>query len=268
MADDPLMTLRQVADSLGLPESTTRYYRDAFLDFIPLVGTGKRRRYPPPAVAVLRTIAEAYAAGRTRHQIAQSLGAGIPSLAGAVPHVAPPRARHRRSDVTNLELLAAIVDGEREQRDALWQMAQEVVRLTDVLEGQEKLLAAIASDAGVQPRLEAGAAPFLIAESVAAMAPGPDGGAAAPDRKAGHPAPPPPAIPTAPPAAGAVPADGEELERLRAALESEQQLVERLRDAKVKLEHRVTDAEAALAEHRDRKLGSVLGRILSREAEP
>jgi DNA-binding transcriptional MerR regulator len=267
MADDPLMTLRQVADSLGLPESTTRFYRDAFLDFIPLVGTGRRRRYPPPAVAVLRTIAEGYTAGRTRHEIAQSLEAGSPSAAGAAPLVAPPRPRRHRSDVSNLELLAAIVDGEREQRDALWQMAQEVVRLADVLDGQEKLLAAIASDAGVRPRLVAGAAPLRFAEPAAAAVPGPDIGAGAPETKAHRPDPPDPTASAARPAAGSPGAGGEEVERLRAALANEQQLVDRLREAKVKLEHRVTDAEAALAEHRDRKLGSVLGRILSREAE-
>jgi DNA-binding transcriptional MerR regulator len=66
MSDEPLLTLRQVADELGVPESTVRYYRDAFLDHIPSVGTGRRRRYPPPAVAVLRSIAEGYAAGRSR----------------------------------------------------------------------------------------------------------------------------------------------------------------------------------------------------------
>jgi hypothetical protein len=52
------------------------------------------------------------------------------------------------------------------------------------------------------------------------------------------------------------------MERLRAELESERDLVERLREAKVKLEHRVTDAEAQLEEHRPRKRTSVLGRLL------
>jgi hypothetical protein len=52
------------------------------------------------------------------------------------------------------------------------------------------------------------------------------------------------------------------MERLRSELESERQLVERLREAKVKLEHRVTDAEAALEEHRPRRRTSMLGRLL------
>ena len=57
-----------------------------------------------------------------------------------------------------------------------------------------------------------------------------------------------------------------ELERLRTELESERQLVERLREAKVKLEHRVTGAEAELDERRHK--GSVLGRILKSGDRP
>ena len=35
MPDEPLLTLRELAAQLDLPESTVRYYRDAFLDFVP-----------------------------------------------------------------------------------------------------------------------------------------------------------------------------------------------------------------------------------------
>ena len=73
MPDEPLLTLRQVADKLDLPESTVRYYRDAFLDHIPSIGTGRRRRYPPAAVAVLRSVAEGYANGRSRDAILGTL---------------------------------------------------------------------------------------------------------------------------------------------------------------------------------------------------
>ena len=76
MSDEPLLTVRQVADELGLPESTVRYYRDAFLDHIPFVGMARRRRYPPAAVAVLRTIAQGYAEGRSHGQILAGLDGG------------------------------------------------------------------------------------------------------------------------------------------------------------------------------------------------
>ena len=316
MPDEPLLTLRQVADDLGLPESTVRYYRDAFLDHIPSVGTGRRRRYPPPAVAVLRSIAEGYAAGRSHRQILHGLDGMAPrqeDVAAEAPE-APRGPRPDPGEVSNLELLAAIVDGEREQRDALWHMAKEIVRLTEVLEGQERVLTEIADHAGVstsgQRALGAGttralgegtkaaappsapeapraapAAPAAVtasgpaaAASLAASAPGarPAAGVSLFGTKPLPLDSPPPAAPPGPatarrsgalePKAAEAPrAPGgpltPEMERLRAELETERELVERLREAKVKLEHRVTDAESEL-EQRRRKRSSVLDRIL------
>ena len=57
MSDEPLLTLKQVAEQLDLPESTARYYRDAFPDHIPSIGTGRiltgRIALSKPALAVL-----------------------------------------------------------------------------------------------------------------------------------------------------------------------------------------------------------------------
>jgi hypothetical protein len=78
---------------------------------------------------------------------------------------------------------------------------------------------------------------------------------AAAERAEALPAPPPPRVST--------PAAGSEMERLRSELEAERQLVERLREAKVKLEHRVSSAEQALEEDRPRKRSSMLGRLLN-----
>ena len=292
MPDEPLLTLREVANQLGLPESTVRYYRDAFLDHIPSIGMGRRRRYPPPALAVLRTIAEGYGAGRSRSAILGTLDGATPRP----PAAERPQAAERAGDgVTNLELLAAIVDGEREQRDALWQMAREIVRLTDVLESQEKVLTEIADHAGVRPALAAAQPPRALGDGrvepaarteavppfEAAPLPPPP---AEPVFRAESPDPPQPSPAAAPavraPAPGAGPsaaaaaartpaggAPGSEMERLRSELESERQLVERLRESKLKLEHRVSDAEAALEEQRPRRRPSMLGRLLGQGDE-
>jgi DNA-binding transcriptional MerR regulator len=320
MTDEPLLTLRQVADELGLPESTVRYYRDAFLDHVPSVGTGRRRRYPPAAVAVLRSVAEGYASGRSREQMLRAMEgtAAEPARVGALDEKAA-RAHRPPAGISNLELLAAIVDGEREQRDALWQMAKEIVRLTDVLEGQEKVLTEIADHAGVSvqmpPALQAGVSPptRALGEGRAPVAdaptpplpPAPTVPFVAPAWTPPQPAAPPDVVPVpeaaaddAPPMAPEPPPFGEppaavtsgvemppavveagslggvagaaeagvahsEMERLRAELEMERQLVERLRESKVKLEHRVSNAEAELEERRPRKRSSVLGRILN-----
>jgi DNA-binding transcriptional MerR regulator len=300
MTDEPLLTLKQVAEKLHLPESTVRYYRDAFLDHIPSVGTGRRRRYPPAAVAVLRTIAEGYAAGRSHAAILGTLEGATPRTASQ-PIEEPGTDESASAGVSNLELLAAIVDGEREQRDALWQMAKEIVRLTDVLEGQEKVLTEIADHAGVRPALAAAQPLRALGEGPSATiadAPPPPPPPPAPAQAVPPPpppppppprveAPPPPGVPpvsaagvvaSAPPqaapaaAAPAHPAEpgapSSEMERLRAELESERELVERLREAKLKLEHRVTDAEAKLEERQPRKRPSLVDRLLGPSGGP
>ena len=270
MSDEALLTLRQLADELHLPESTARYYRDAFLDHIPSVGTGRRRRYPPEAVAVLRSIASGYSAGATRSAIIASINGGqdAPTPAVRVSAEKATRASQTVEEVTNLDLLAAILDGEREQRDALWQMAKEIVRLTNVLDGQDQVLTEIADRAGIvvssERRIGGGAAaalnPAREAEPVAAAAPAPAPAIFAEQRGTGNGERGTRASAEVASAARASSGDGD-MDRLRAELETERALVERLREAKLQLEHRAADAEAALADQKPKRT-SVIGRLL------
>jgi len=46
-----------MADSLGLAEPTARRYRDAFEEFLPSVGVGRRRKFTDPAKQTLARIA-------------------------------------------------------------------------------------------------------------------------------------------------------------------------------------------------------------------
>jgi DNA-binding transcriptional MerR regulator len=299
MPDEPLFTLRELADQLSLPESTVRYYRDAFLDHIPSVGTGRRRRYPPAALAVLRSIAKGYSSGLSHAEILGRMD-GPPAAPVAEPVAGAPKPRRRSAasetaEVTNLDLLAAIVDGEREQREALWQMAQEIVRLTGVLENQEKVLTEIGEHTGFT--IGAGEPhPYLTGDLAAPPALG--RGAAEPTRAAPFasapaPAPEPPSEPRAAPAPApswildpspqavsasaasleSAPrpslgsADPSEIERLRQELDSERQLVDRLRESKLKLEQRTAEAEGAVEENRVRRRSSVLGRFLKADRD-
>ncbi|WP_448575444.1 MerR family transcriptional regulator [Thermomicrobium sp.] len=72
--DDRLLTLSEVAQRLGLPETTIRYYRDRFAPYIPTVGSGRSRRYPPRAVERLRWIIEQLHAGVSPVEIEAQLG--------------------------------------------------------------------------------------------------------------------------------------------------------------------------------------------------
>ncbi|MFA6448455.1 MAG: MerR family transcriptional regulator [bacterium] len=51
-----LMTLKDIAQMLGLPESTLRKYRDAYPQSVPYVGSGRERRYREDAVEVFKAI--------------------------------------------------------------------------------------------------------------------------------------------------------------------------------------------------------------------
>lgn len=52
------LTIAEIAQHLGLPESTVRYCRDHFTDCIPVFGEGRQRRYRADAVEVFQVIAD------------------------------------------------------------------------------------------------------------------------------------------------------------------------------------------------------------------
>lgn len=51
---EELLTLKEIAKSLGVPESNLRYYRNRIGDFLPSMGKGRRRRYFPEAVEIFQ----------------------------------------------------------------------------------------------------------------------------------------------------------------------------------------------------------------------
>jgi DNA-binding transcriptional MerR regulator len=242
MTDSALFTLREIADALSLPESTVRYYRDAFAPHIPTVGSGRRRRYPEDAVQVLRSIAHGYASGKPRSEIEDEL-LGAPSSAPLPPALSlwPRRAMNTE------EVLATILDGERERREAMWQMARELVRLGDAVARQHVALGDLIG------RLE---------QMGRALPPGAPSGVPAAATA------PEPVVPEDPPSGSGARLDGDvarELEALREELANERELVERLRRSKLDIERRAAEAEALLdAPARERRRG-VLGRWLGRD---
>lgn len=145
MPDSRLYTIRDIARELGLPESTVRYYRNAFAAYLPSVGTGRRRRYPAEAVPLLRLVADGYAQNHPRLEIEQALGEAAGSQATAPRPAVPAPARGFGGDAGRDELLATILDGERERREVMWQMARELVRLGEAIERQQMVLARLAT---------------------------------------------------------------------------------------------------------------------------
>jgi len=230
MPDEALLTLSQIAVQLGLPESTTRYYRDAFLDLVPQVGTGRRRRYPPEAVEVLRAIATAYAAGHTHAEVRAHLDPGDVPVTALVPASHHP-VRRSGERASHLDLVAAVLERDKGQREVLWQMAEGLARMTAILDGQNRVLAALADRVGTNGARAAGPAPDVAG----------------------------PATPTV---ADEVATAADDAARLKQELEAERSLVERLRDARLQLERRAAEAEAALAEQRSGPRRGLVRRLL------
>lgn len=227
----PLYTIRDIARELGLPESTVRYYRDAFAAHLPTVGTGRRRRYPPDALDILRTVARGFAEGRRREQIAHELGGASAAVAVSTGSLATTALAGPSPD----DLLALVLDGERERREAMWQMAREIVRLGEVIERQHEFLREVAGELTRQrPALPAGA--------------------------------PAPAGSVIPEARFDADELTRELERLREQLEQERELVERLRRSRLAFERRAAEAESQLEELQTApRRGGLLDRFRSQE---
>lgn len=73
-----LMTIAEIAKELDIPESTARYYRDNFIDYVPSVGEGRKKRYRPETVEVLRLIAEGFKRRLTATEIENGLSQMFP----------------------------------------------------------------------------------------------------------------------------------------------------------------------------------------------
>jgi len=232
---DPVYTLRQIARRLRLPESTVRYYRDTFENLVPSVGRGRRRRYPEAAGIALRVIADGFAHGRTREAIRAELARPAGPPAADAPGVAlAPTPDH----LSNRELLDVMLDGERERRELMWHMAKEMVRLGEAIERQQGVLTEMG-------RRLADATPVHRLPPPAPLAP------------------PAPSLAIHPPP---VDVAQEELEGLRAELDRERDLVERLRQSKLEMERRAAEAEARLDQlERDGRKRGLIGRLLRAE---
>jgi hypothetical protein len=157
----PLLTLRAIAHALRLPESTVRYYRDAFAEFLPTEGRGRRRRHPAAVLPLFELIAEGFAANWSRDDIRATLAErrdGAPPSGG-------PAVVLRRPVEPAADALALVLEGERDRREALWHMAREIVRLGEAVERQHAVLSEIAR------QLERRAPPRLPAADRAPEAP-------------------------------------------------------------------------------------------------
>ncbi|KPJ96298.1 MAG: hypothetical protein AMS18_01150 [Gemmatimonas sp. SG8_17] len=243
MTEQSLYSVSDMARELGVPESTVRYYRDLYGHHIPSVGTGRRRLYPPQALAIFGHITRSYAAGLKREQIEQDLAARDehpPSTSTAIDGASGGISQDYR------DLMAELLEGEAERRELLWQMVREVSRFGQALEQQHFVLNELVEQ--------------VVHRTDRQLAPANPSGATAETGEVTS--------------ANSTPAAvvGQESDQLRAAeelrraLADEQELVERLRRSKLELERRTASAEAELEELRLKQRG-IWKRIFGNDRE-
>ena len=141
-----LLTVADIAKALNLPESTVRYYRDRFSAFVPVVGEGRSRRYPPEALDVLRYAAELLRSGMPADTVEQNLARRFPINAAAEPQQQQDAATQSPPLISPQEqaraMLVAVMQTEMAPYLAALQaevaaLRQQVAELTETLHEQQ-----------------------------------------------------------------------------------------------------------------------------------
>lgn len=127
-----LLTIAEIAKRLDIPESTARYYRDRFSEFVPSVGDGRQRRYRPAAIEVLRIVAEGFKNELSATEIKSRLSAIYPlnvevdneqqqqTAAAQQQTLLTPEDRQR--EIVAREKLAAALQALADQKEKLMQL--------------------------------------------------------------------------------------------------------------------------------------------------
>ncbi len=146
-----LLTITGIAQKLGMPESTVRYYRNKFPDFIPAVGEGRKRKYRPETLEVIAIIEKMFRENRTALEIAERLANKFPQnidLENQPQQViaTTPQPQIVSSDVINvvagqthaLKHLALVLDKFYNHERELKTLSDEVIFLRKQLDGLRK----------------------------------------------------------------------------------------------------------------------------------
>ncbi len=125
------LTIKQIADRLNIPESTVRYHRDKFSQYIPTEGAGRNKRYKPEAVEILRLIAERLRNGRSATEIENELSllyqatTDIEPVEAQLPQQRSSNAELYRQDIESRQELARAINGLVEQNQELIRLLKE-----------------------------------------------------------------------------------------------------------------------------------------------
>lgn len=132
-----MLTILQIAEELGVAESTVRYWRDRYSSYIPVRGNGRQRRYPPEALGAFRYIQEA-----TKQNIDQDeIEANLVKITGKeIAESQTQRSAVESQKPANLENATAIIAKENNRGDS-FAIEQMAAALTVIAEQRQQLAA-------------------------------------------------------------------------------------------------------------------------------
>ena len=75
---EELLSIKEIARRLEVPESNVRYWRDRFEEYLPVKGQGRKRRYSAKALEIFQLIRDGFQENHSTEDIAQELARHYP----------------------------------------------------------------------------------------------------------------------------------------------------------------------------------------------
>ena len=141
------ITIAEIARRLNVPHATVRYWRDVFIEFIPFMGEGKKRRYKQESYDVLLYIAKRMNSGIATDNLKEELHQRFPvfivnSKAKSQVVIARQQSDEISQNFALVEALKVIAD----QKTALDDLKRENANLCNKVDGLESKLATLEAE--------------------------------------------------------------------------------------------------------------------------
>jgi DNA-binding transcriptional MerR regulator len=126
-----LYTISKMAKILKIPESTARYYRDRYPEFILSTGAGRKKRYKKETLKVLRIICEMANNSKTAEEIKERLGQEFSRNIEVIEETAITTAVEQQQHF--LEVISNSLENMADQKKAIQELRKEVKELRDII---------------------------------------------------------------------------------------------------------------------------------------
>ncbi len=142
--ESDMLTIAELARQYDLPESTARYYCKRFVDYLPHVGQGKRRRYRPEAVdvfsVILREMKNRKDAKAVEAVLVSRAPRGEQSPVAQKPSAAPTQAQSQAA--RDRALIVSLIQTQTQSLDRIAQVLDKLSAKDDEIHSLQRQLAA------------------------------------------------------------------------------------------------------------------------------